>query len=138
WGYRALMARRLVEAGCKFVTVIMENPYVSGVQQLKQGVYSWDSHAVNCHIYDDARVRFPIYDQVITALIEDLYARGLDKKVLLVVTGEFCRTPRISMSKGTQTGVMQPGRDHWPQAMSVLVSGGGVPTGQVVGSTNAR
>lgn len=138
WGMRALMARRLVEAGASFVTMVLENPYVSGVPFLKQGTYNWDSHAVNCHIFDDARVRFPIYDQTITALIEDVYARGLDKKCLIVVTGEFGRTPRISTSKGTQTGVDQPGRDHWPQAMSVLVSGGGIPTGQVIGSTNSR
>lgn len=138
WGYRALMARRLVEAGCKFVTVIMENPYVSGVPQLTEGVYNWDSHAVNCHLFRDARVRFPIYDQVVTALIEDVYARGLDKRVLLVVTGEFGRTPRIENNVGTQTGVRQPGRDHWPQSMSLIVSGGGLRMGQVVGSTNSR
>ena len=132
------MARRLVEAGCKFVTVIMENPYVSGVPFLKQGTYNWDSHAVNCHIYDDARVRFPIYDQVVTALIEDVYSRGLDKRVLLVVTGEFGRTPRIESSIGTQTAVRQPGRDHWPQSMSLIVSGGGLRMGQVIGSTNSK
>lgn len=57
WGQRALMARRLVEAGVSFVTVVMENPYQSGVPQLKQGVYNWDSHAVNCHIWDDLNVR---------------------------------------------------------------------------------
>ncbi|ADB15039.1 protein of unknown function DUF1501 [Pirellula staleyi DSM 6068] len=138
WGMRALMARRLVEAGCSFVTMVLENPYVSGVSFLKNGTYNWDSHAVNCHLFDDARVRFPIYDQVVTALIEDLYARGLDKRVLLVVTGEFGRTPRLSQSVGSQTGVMQPGRDHWPGAMSMLVSGGGMRTGQVVGSTNDK
>ena len=138
WGARAIMARRLVEAGCKFVTMVMENPYVSGVPQLKEGVYNWDSHAVNCHLFHDALVRLPIYDKVITALIEDLHARGLDKKVLLVVTGEFGRTPRVSTSIGTQTGISQPGRDHWPNAMSVLVSGGGLKMGQVVGSTNSK
>jgi len=138
WGMRAMMARRLVEAGASFVTMVLENPYVSGVPYLKNGTYNWDSHAVNCHIFDDARVRFPIYDQTVTALIEDVYARGLDKKCLIVVTGEFGRTPRISYSTGTQTGVSQPGRDHWPQAMSVLVAGGGIPTGQVIGSTNSR
>jgi uncharacterized protein (DUF1501 family) len=138
WGYRALMARRLVEAGCSFVTMIMENPYVSGLSFLKQGTYNWDSHAVNCHLFDDALIRLPLLDNVVSALIDDLYARGLDKRVLLVVTGEFGRTPRISNSVGTQTGVMQPGRDHWPQAMSVLVSGGGKRMGQVVGSTNAK
>src|SRR5262245_4693324 len=60
---------------------------------------------------------------------------ALDRKVLLIVTGEFGRTPHISYAEGTQTGVKQPGRDHWPQAMSVLVAGGGLKMGQVVGST---
>ena len=73
-----------------------------------------------------------------TALIEDLYARGLDRKVMLIVTGEFGRTPRIESSVGTQTKVKQPGRDHWPSSMSVLVSGGGMRMGQVVGSTTAK
>jgi hypothetical protein len=138
WGQRALMARRLVEHGASFVTMVMENPFQSGVPFPKDGTYNWDSHAVNCHIFNDARVRFPLYDRAVTALIEDLYARGLDRKVLLIVTGEFGRTPRISYAKGTQTNVEQPGRDHWPQAMSVLVCGGGMRTGQVVGSTNSR
>jgi hypothetical protein len=138
WGQRALMARRLVEAGASFVTMVMENPYQSGVPQLNQGVYNWDSHGVNAHIFDDAYVRLPIYDQAVTALIEDLYDRGLDKKVLLVVTGEFGRTPRINSQIGSRTGVMQPGRDHWPSAMSVLVAGGGMRTGQVVGATTAK
>lgn len=138
WGMRALVARRLVEAGCSFVTLVMENPYQSGVAQLKQGVYNWDSHAVNCHIWDDAQVRFPIYDQAVTALIEDLYARGIDKKTLLIVTGEFGRTPRVEYSTGTQTGVKQPGRDHWPSSMSLIVSGGGLRMGQVIGSTNSK
>lgn len=138
WGQRAILARRLVEAGASFVTVVMENPYVSGVKQLKNGVYNWDSHAVNCHLFDDARVRFPIYDRVITALVEDLYCRGLDRKVLLVVTGEFGRTPRIRTQVGSRTKVNQPGRDHWPSAMSMLLAGGGMRTGQVVGATNKK
>ncbi len=137
YGQRALLARRLVEAGSSFVTVVMENPGPN--EDWPQGVlYNWDSHAVNGHIFNDARFRFPRYDQAIATLIEDLYARGLDKKVMLVVTGEFGRTPRIEYSVGTSTGVMQPGRDHWPNAMSVLVSGGGMRCGQVVGSTNAK
>ena len=83
-------------------------------------------------------MRFPIYDRVITALVEDIHNRGLDKKVLLVVTGEFGRTPRINPQTGTQTGVTQPGRDHWPRAMSMLVTGGGMKTGQVIGQTNSK
>jgi hypothetical protein len=138
WGQRALLARRLVEAGSSFVTMVMENPYQSGLTWLKNGTYNWDSHAVNCHIFDDTKFRLPIYDRAITALINDLYERGLDKKVMLIVTGEFGRTPRITYDNGSQTGVKQPGRDHWPQAMSILVSGGGMKMGQVVGSTNAK
>ncbi len=138
WGQRAILARRLVEAGCSFVTMVMENPYTSGVPWLKNGTYNWDSHAVNCHMFDDLQVRLPIYDRAITALIEDVYNRGLDKKVMIVVTGEFGRTPRINSQVGSQTGVEQPGRDHWPSAMSLLVSGGGMRTGQVIGSTNDK
>ncbi|QDU92292.1 DUF1501 domain-containing protein [Lignipirellula cremea] len=130
WGQRALLARRLVEAGCSFVTVVMENPNVPG------GFYNWDSHAVNTHIWRDSRGRFPIYDKAITALIEDLHDRGLTKKVLLVVTGEFGRSPRVSQAE--KKGVIQPGREHWPGAMSVLVCGGGMQHGQVIGSTNAK
>jgi hypothetical protein len=132
WGQRALMARRLVEAGASFVTMVLENPYQSGIPFLSDGTYNWDSHAVNCHIFNDAKARLPIYDRAVTALIEDLYDRGLDKKVLLIVTGEFGRTPRLETAKD------RPGRDHWPQSMSLLVSGGGLRMGQVIGSTNAK
>ncbi len=138
WGQRALLARRLVEADCSFVTMLMENVYQSGITQPKYGVYNWDSHAVNCHLYKDAQHRFPVYDQAISALIEDLHERGLTEKVMLVVTGEFGRTPKVSTNKGTANGIMQPGRDHWPGAMSMLVTGGGMKTGQVIGSTNSK
>ncbi len=132
WGQRALLARRLVERGANFVTMVLENPYQSGVPWLKDGTYNWDSHAVNCHIFNDAQARMPIFDRTVTALIDDLYDRGLDRKVLLIVTGEFGRTPKITYHEG------RPGRDHWPSAMSVLVSGGGLKMGKVVGSTDAR
>ncbi|MSR29867.1 MAG: DUF1501 domain-containing protein [Gemmataceae bacterium] len=138
YGQRCLMARRMVEAGASFVTMVLESPNVPGKQWPKGVLYNWDSHAVNGHIFDDARWRFPMYDQAITALIDDLHERGLAKKVLLIVTGEFGRTPKISYANGTQTGVRQPGRDHWPQAMSILVSGGGLNEGIVVGSTNSK
>lgn len=137
YGQRGLLARRLVEAGCPFVTMVWENPFPSRAMP-KDCCYNWDSHAVNCHIFEDSRWRFPVYDQAVSALIEDLYARGLDQRVLLVVTGEFGRTPRLEQNRGTQTGVTQPGRDHWPQAMSLIVSGGGMRTGQIIGATNAR
>ena len=135
YGQQALLARRLVEAGTSFATVVMEHP---GGKAPKNTVYNWDCHAVNCHVFDDARWRLPFFDQAISALVEDIYSRGLDRKVMVVVTGEFGHTPRISYAKGTSTGVMQPGRDHWPHAMSMLVCGGGMRTGQVVGSTDAR
>ncbi|MBY0523252.1 MAG: DUF1501 domain-containing protein [Gemmataceae bacterium] len=138
WGQRALLARRLVEAGASFVTMVMENPYQNGIEMPRDGCYNWDSHSVNCHIFNDTRRRLPYYDCAITALIEDLYARGLDKKVMLIVTGEFGRTPRIEYANGTQTGVRQPGRDHWPSSMSLLVSGAGMRMGQIIGSTTAK
>ena len=138
WGQRCLLARRLVEHGASFVTMVLENPYQSGLPVHQDGTYNWDSHAVNCHIFNDLRFRLPIYDRCVSALIEDIYARGLDEKVMLIVTGEFGRSPRVESSIGTQTHVMQPGRDHWPQAMAVLVSGGGLRMGQVVGSTTAK
>jgi hypothetical protein len=137
YGQRALLARRLVEHGANWVTMVLENATPPGETMKKNHCYNWDSHAVNCHIFDDTQYKLGFFDQAISALIEDLYLRGLDKRVLLVVTGEFGRTPKIEYSVGTQTGVKQPGRDHWPQAMSVLVSGA-CRTGQLVGSTTAK
>lgn len=132
WGQRALLARRLVEAGCSFVTMQMQNPGIPG------GIGNWDIHAVNGHLYDDARARLPVFDRAIAALIDDIYQRGLDRRVMVIVSGEFGRTPRINPQKGTSSKVVQPGRDHYPGAMSVLVSGGGMQTGQVVGQTTAK
>jgi hypothetical protein len=132
YGQRCLLARRLVEAGASFVTMVLENPTFPGQPMPADVTYNWDSHAVNCHIFTDSKYRLPMYDRAVTALVEDLYERGLDRKVLLIVTGEFGRTPRLSYANG------RPGRDHWPQAMSVLVAGGGIPTGMVIGSTNSR
>ena len=132
WGQRALLARRLVEAGSSFVTMQMQNPGIPGA------IGNWDIHAVNGHLFDDTRARLPVYDRAIATLVEDIYDRGLDKKVMLIVCGEFGRTPRINPQKGARSKVVQPGRDHYPAAMSVLVSGAGMQTGQVVGSTTAK
>ncbi len=132
WGQRALLARRLVEAGCSFVTMQMQSPGLPG------GIGNWDIHAVNGHLFDDTRARLPVFDRAIAALIEDIYQRGLDKKVMVIVSGEFGRSPRINPQKGTKSGITQPGRDHWPGAMSVLVSGGGQRMGQVIGSTTSK
>jgi hypothetical protein len=137
YGQRGLMARRLVEAGARFVTMVWENPF-PGKAMPKDCTYNWDSHAVNCHMFNDCKWRMPLYDQALSALIEDIHQRGLEKDVLIVATGEFGRTPKINTQTGTQTGVSQPGRDHWPSSMSLLVSGGGMRMGQVIGATNSK
>jgi len=132
WGQRALLARRLVESGVSFVTMQMKNP------RLPKTHGNWDIHAVNGHLFDDMKARLPVFDQTVSALVEDLYNRGLDRRVMLIVSGEFGRTPRINPQVGTRSRVTQPGRDHYPYAMSMLVSGGGMSTGQVIGSTTAK
>lgn len=137
YGQRGLMARRLVEAGSRFVTMVWENPY-PGKAMPKNCTSNWDSHAVNCDIFADCKWRLPAYDQALTALIEDVYQRGLDKKTMIVVASDFGHTPKIKPQRGNKSGVIQPGRDHWPQAMSVLVSGGGARMGQVIGATDAK
>jgi len=137
YGQRGLMARRLVEAGSRFVTTVWENPF-PGKPMSKQHTSNWDSHGVNCHIFEDCKWRLPVFDQALTALIEDVYQRGLDKKVMIVLASDFGHTPKINPTRGNKSGVVQPGRDHWPKAMSVLVSGGGIETGQVIGATDAK
>ena len=97
--------------------------------------FSWDDHANAQPGWDMAkglRWRAPFLDQALTALIDDIYDRGLDRKILVVAMGEFGRSPRLNTANGCI------GRDHWPDAMSALVSGGGLRMGQVVGSTNSK
>jgi hypothetical protein len=67
-----------------------------------------------------------------------LHERGLDRRVVVVVTGEFGRTPRISYQPDSGSGVTQPGRDHWPRATSLLFSGGGIAAGQIIGATDKQ
>lgn len=137
WGQRSLLARRLVEAGSRFATVVLSNP-TPGEKIPINCAGNWDCHAVNCDVFEDTKWRMPYYDQAITALIEDIHARGMDKKTLLVVASDFGHTPKIKEDRGNKSKVIQPGRDHWPKAMSVLVSGGGAPMGQVIGATDAK
>ena len=113
-GYRALMsrfllARRLIEAGVRCVTVSFAD---------------FDWHGSN---FVFARKVLPLFDQGITALVDDLHDRGLERDVSVVAWGEFGRTPRINKDAG---------RDHWPQVSCALLAGGGMRTGQVIGSTN--
>jgi hypothetical protein len=131
WGQQCLLARRLVEAGVELVTTTLSG-------SLCGRVGNWDDHAVNHHVFDAMQARAPYYDQAVTALIEDLHERGLDKRALVIVTGEFGRTPKISHVASSATGVVQPGRDHWPNATSLLFSGGNISEGQVIGATDGR
>ncbi len=108
-----LTARRLVEAGARVVT-------------LAYGRWDWHGrpHGTN---FENARDHLPLFDQGLTALLDDLHERGLDEDVSVVVWGEFGRTPVINKNGG---------RDHWPQVGCAMLAGGGMKTGQVIGATN--
>jgi Protein of unknown function (DUF1501) len=138
WGQQLLLARRLVEAGVDVLTTSLSGPLCGRVQ-------NWDDHAVNHHVFDAMKFRSQAYDQAVSALIEDIYARGLDNRVLVVVTGEFGRTPKISYAASTgagdasaPAGTSQPGRDHWPRGFSNIWAGGGITTGRFIGATDKR
>jgi hypothetical protein len=138
WGQQLLMARRLVEAGVDIVTTSQAGPLCG-----RGG--NWDDHGFQCNIFESMRYRADAYDQAVAALIEDIFDRGLDKRVLVVVTAEFGHTPKISYGVSTgagpgsaPAGAMQPGRDHWPAAFSNIWFGGGIRPGQVVGATDRR
>ena len=94
-------------------------------------VGSWDHHSnPNQHIFQSYRHVLPVLDQSITALVTDLEERGLSEEVLVVVLGEFGRTPKVSYPG--------PGREHWADAGCVLMAGGGLKMGQVIGETDSR
>jgi hypothetical protein len=138
WGQQLLLARRLVEAGVDVITSTLSGPLCGRVN-------NWDDHAVNHHVFDALRFRAPAYDQAVSALIEDIYARGLDKRVLVVVTGEFGRTPKVNYQPSTgagnasaPSGTKQPGRDHWPRAFSNIWAGGNIQTGGVIGASDKK
>jgi hypothetical protein len=104
-----LAARRLVEAGARCVTVSFS---------------FWDWHGNTFH---NAKENFPDLDRGVSALVEDLHQRGLEKDVLVVVWGEFGRTPRVNKDAG---------RDHWPNVSCALLAGGGLACGQAIGTTD--
>jgi hypothetical protein len=126
YGQEVLLARRLVESGVRFVTVCDRGNGPGSP------AFNWDDHAVNWDMLTAMNARLPRYDQIVTTLIDDLFERGLQERVLLIVTGEFGRTPRLERMNG------RIGRDHWPSAMSILVSGGGMRMGQVIGATTSN
>lgn len=130
WGRSLLTCRRLVEAGVRFVQCQAEYRLPPEIGRTS----NWDDHSVNSDIFRAYDEKLPHLDWSLSALIEDLYARGLDQHVLLLFCGEFGRTPRIR----NQDPSGRPGRDHWSRAMSVLVAGGGLRMGQVIGATNSR
>ncbi|MEC8592917.1 MAG: DUF1501 domain-containing protein, partial [Planctomycetota bacterium] len=104
-----LVARRLVEAGARVVTVN----------------YSfWDWHGNN---FKNAEEELPVFDRGVSALVNDLHERGLADDTTVVVWGEFGRTPKINKNAG---------RDHWPGVCCALMAGGGMRTGQVIGATD--
>ena len=109
WNDQLLMARRLVEAGARVVTV----------------AYGfWDTHGQN---FRHMKQHLPLFDQGISALVDDLHERGMDKDTTVVVWGEFGRTPKINKDSG---------RDHWARVNSAILAGGGMKVGQVIGSTD--
>jgi uncharacterized protein (DUF1501 family) len=109
-GQCCLLARRLVEGGCRFVSI--ENGH-------------WDTHRKNAMSLRDLLV--PSIDRGVAALLGDLDRRGMLESTLVVVTTEFGRSPRINEMMG---------RDHWPQAFSIVMAGAGLKTGQVIGATD--
>jgi len=111
FGQRALLARRLVEAGVPFITL-----YEGG----------WDHHG---GLFPTLKKRLPSFDATIATLIEDLQQRGLLETTMVVALGEFGRTPKVNPGGG---------RDHWSNAMSVLMAGGGTPGGTIVGATDRK
>ena len=115
-----LIARRLVEAGVRCVTLAFSQ---WPLERMSRGGYNWDWHKEN---FKNARATLPMLDLGVSALVRDLHERGLDKDVSVVVWGEFGRTPKINANAG---------RDHWPQSAACLLAGGGMRTGQVIGAT---
>lgn len=109
WNDQLLVARRLVEAGARCVTVAYGY---------------WDHHTRNA---EKLRRDLPLFDLGISALVEDIYARGMDRDVTVVIWGEFGRAPTINKAAG---------RDHWARVGGALMSGGGMRVGQVIGATD--
>ena len=118
-GRQLLLARRLCEAGCRFVTV---------------GMNDWDMHGnVNSYpIHEGMVVMGGALDHAVSVFLDDVQRRGLSEKILLVMTGEMGRTPRITTSRDTGS----PGRDHWGELGALALAGGGLNMGQVIGESD--
>lgn len=126
-GQSVLQARRLVEFGVPLVTVFWPNDGIKNVS-----VY-WDTHSRN---FIDLRDRLmPAADVAFSTLLDDLNSRGMLDETLVIWTGEFGRTPRVGQ-RNSDAGAGADGRDHWPNCFSTVLAGGGVPGGQVHGSSD--
>jgi hypothetical protein len=125
YGQSCLLARRMVEAGCRFVNVYFAASI--GGQTFTGG--GWDTHGFNSNpMYPIIRRnQLPLTDQVLSALLEDLDTRGLLDETLVLWMGEFGRSPRINAMAG---------RDHWPQCYTALLAGGGVKRGYIHGASD--
>lgn len=124
WCQQVLMARRMIEAGVAFVTLDLSYHPASG---------TWDTHGDNIPPYGGIRKGLqpllPLFDHLITTLVDDLEQRGLLENVLVIAMGEFGRTPQLGTQGSTD------GRNHWPYVLSMCLAGGGLKHGQVIGST---
>ena len=117
-GQSMLLARRLVEAGVRFVTI-------QGYKDT--GIYAWDHH---WGIFPHLEQQLPIYDSAYSALLNDLDDRGMLETTLVITAGEFGRTPKINNNK------RGPGRDHWADCFSLTLGGGGIKTGRIIGASD--
>ena len=130
WGQSCLLARRLAEAGVGVITIDALAPK-AGLPRY----FSWDDHAnaqPGWDLAEGMRLRATDMDPALSTLIQDIHERGLQNRIAVVAMGEFGRTPRLSHASGYL------GRDHWPQAQSALVSGGGWRMGHVIGATTSK
>jgi len=130
FGQSCLLARRLIEAGSRFVQVNW--PSGSDTEPAAGPDGSWDTHRNNFPMLRDWRC--PVFDRALSALLQDLHARGLLQTTLVVAIGEFGRSPKIGAP--TTNNVGPGGRDHWPSCYTCLLAGGGVRSGNVYGASD--
>ncbi len=130
FGQSCLLARRLVEAGTKFIQVTW--PARSDDEPVPGPDGGWDTHRNNFPTLRNDRC--PVFDHSFSALISDLHDRGLLETTLVVAVGEFGRSPKIGAS--TTNNVGPGGRDHWPECYSAVIAGAGVRPGQVYGESD--
>lgn len=130
FGQSCLLARRLIEAGTRFVQVTW--PAGSDTEPVGGPDGSWDTHRNNFPMLRDHRC--PVFDRTLSTLLEDMHARALLERTLVVAVGEFGRSPQIGVQ--TTMNVGPGGRDHWPECYTFLIAGGGIQPGRVYGESD--